>query len=1080
MHLRTLSIVIFWLVLLSQYSFAQNDSIIGVKLIDYYLINNDIDNADATLKKQINSFNANNLVDSLIAYPYYVGKVALAKTYKANAIEEAEQFVYNILDYNTNKSINYKMLISLADFYDEVSENKKSLDVTLKALDIASKIKDLKGDAIGKIRYNIGASYLSLGQIEEAKSYFKKALYDYKTYKNTDPRSLSDANNAVGATMWMSSKLDSAKFYYNQAIKSIDFAKKGDPYENLYLKNVIKSNVSLLEYSQGDFTNAIKTQTTVINDYEKVANNCLDENIVSKAKRYQARAISNLAVFYNESGNLVRANEILVYSLNKKKQMQNTASDIATTLIQIGQSQLSLQNYDKAITYLNDGLNTLEKISEDNTYWKAAAFHAIAEAYTAKKNKDSAKQYYKLAEESFIKALGNEYDKEFLGFLSNKALFLAKNNAPKKAAETALKAYNYILDNNDEDQFQLFKKILNLSEVYLITENTDKAKYWIKQGYNYLNKKAQKNKSQLLQFDKSKLILLNVKCNYQATDNKDVKFLEAEINKLDEALDLLEKRKETVFAPDDIDAILLDYRSITNFSKKLNLELYEITKNPNALKKLIELHESSIYQRIRTRLNMQNNLAFTNVPDTILKKEKKLKDAISNSLNDNNNFEAFVEANTKWDDFLALLKKDHAKYYDMRYATIEASLDNLKKNIPDNTTIVRYLYIENDLHALIIAKSEVNIFKLNSENIDKSIATLSNTFEFEKVSHTLYNLYQKLWQPFANKITTKKILIIPDGELFNLSFETLTTKHVNSYTSLAKNCLLSKHTIAYNYSLELLDVNKKVLEYTNDFVAFAPEFNSKMKTDYKITITDSLNIDESYLKLLPQPFTVDIAKEYSRLFKGKYFINENASKNVFTTEAKEHKIIHIGTHAESNNVSPELSRLIFAKNLNDELTTVDNYLYTYEIYNQNLASNLAILTACETGKPTFQPGEGMISLAHAFNYAGSESILTSLWKIDEQSSAKIIENFYSHLKTGLSKDEALQKAKLDYLSTAKGRTLSPQYWAGLVLIGDTNPIDLQPSNLWWIWSILVLMVILALFFFVNNKIATGRRLRKSK
>ena len=81
---------------------------------------------------------------------------------------------------------------------------------------------------------------------------------------------------------------------------------------------------------------------------------------------------------------------------------------------------------------------------------------------------------------------------------------------------------------------------------------------------------------------------------------------------------------------------------------------------------------------------------------------------------------------------------------------------------------------------------------------------------------------------------------------------------------------------------------------------------------------------------------------------------------MFTSEAKEHKIIHIGTHAESNNVSPELSRLIFAKNITDSTSTEDNSLYIYEIYNQNLSSNLAILTACETGKPAYQPGEGMI------------------------------------------------------------------------------------------------------------------------
>lgn len=215
------------------------------------------------------------------------------------------------------------------------------------------------------------------------------------------------------------------------------------------------------------------------------------------------------------------------------------------------------------------------------------------------------------------------------------------------------------------------------------------------------------------------------------------------------------------------------------------------------------------------------------------------------------------------------------------------------------------------------------------------------------------------------------------------------------------------------------------------------------------------------MQLLPQPFAKDLAIKYSELFDGDSFINENASKQIFTQKAKEHKIIHIGTHAESDNISPEFSRLIFAK----KETYDNNSLYTYEIYNQNLSSNLAILTACETGKPTFQPGEGMISLAHAFNYAGSESILTSLWNIDEQSSSEIIKLFYDYLSDGLAKDEALKQAKLRYLSTAKGRTLNPQYWAGLVLIGNADPVNIKTGNylLYLITSLCVIFLILLVF-----------------
>ena len=246
----------------------------------------------------------------------------------------------------------------------------------------------------------------------------------------------------------------------------------------------------------------------------------------------------------------------------------------------------------------------------------------------------------------------------------------------------------------------------------------------------------------------------------------------------------------------------------------------------------------------------------------------------------------------------------------------------------------------------------------------------------------------------------------------------------------------------------------------DNFIAFTPEFSDEMKNDYKVAVSDSISTDKKYLRLLPQPFSVDLAKQYNQIFDGDHFRNKQATKRLFMNQAGEHKIIHIGTHAESNNLSPELSRLIFAKPTENDSDVEDNSLYTYEIYNCNLTSNLAILTACETGKPGYQAGEGMISLAHAFTYAGSESILTSLWKIDEQSSAEIVGYFYDYLREGLSKDEALQKAKLQYIDNVNGRRLHPNYWAGLVLMGDTNSLEFGRDYSWGIIITIVSLVLL--------------------
>ena len=374
------------------------------------------------------------------------------------------------------------------------------------------------------------------------------------------------------------------------------------------------------------------------------------------------------------------------------------------------------------------------------------------------------------------------------------------------------------------------------------------------------------------------------------------------------------------------------------------------------------------------------------------------------------------------------------------------------------------------LYAYLVSEGNEKLFPLDYSEVETNIALLGeNQSDVNKTATILNDLYRKLWKPFEAEIETKNVVIVPDGALYNLSFETLSSTIVTSFKELAETSLLAKHIISYNYSLYLLDHEKKSKIYENSYIAFAPEFNDLMKENYRMAISDSISVDKGYLKLLQQPFNVSLAKTYGNSFKGNYFLNEKSTEQVFKTEASEHKIIHIGTHAESNNVSPELSRLIFAKDISNA-SEEDGSLYTYEIYNTSLNSNLAILTACETGKPSYQAGEGMISLAHAFNYAGSESILTSLWKIDERASAEIIELFYDNIKSGKPKDEALRLAKLDYIKTTDGRTLAPQFWAGLVLMGDTTPIDLSSNTNWLYWILAIgVLIFLGLFLKKRNR-----------
>jgi len=124
---------------------------------------------------------------------------------------------------------------------------------------------------------------------------------------------------------------------------------------------------------------------------------------------------------------------------------------------------------------------------------------------------------------------------------------------------------------------------------------------------------------------------------------------------------------------------------------------------------------------------------------------------------------------------------------------------------------------------------------------------------------------------------------------------------------------LANYTISYQYSLFLFERGKKAYSPDNPFVAFAPGFSDKIKQAYRSVSKDSMELDKNYLSLSPQPFSIGLAIKTQELLGGETFIDDRSTKNLFKANAGNHKIIHIGTHAESNNDYPEFSRLIFAK-----------------------------------------------------------------------------------------------------------------------------------------------------------------------
>lgn len=1015
----------------------------------------------------LNNIIKKQAADSLYHVPNYIGLIELLKhNDTTKATKKASAFISQLKKRTTNKRTLYKAHLKLSDFYVDLIDDKKAITAAKNALRIAKEIPDIKPKEIGLINYIIGGCYYALYDIEQASNYFKNASKAYEKSATVKKDVLADAYNGVAVSMWTLRQLDSAEIYFNKAIKATNESKL-ETYKLNYYTNAFKFNLALVLDDSGKINEAIKMKEAVIKNLQHIISNCPDDTLILKSKRLQASSYANLAAMYNDIGFYSKSYHLLKYAYQKKQQVFDANNPrLASNLNQIGLAEINLKEFKKSLNTLKKGLTMLRATNNPYLPLEADNLYLQAKAYAETKDTINAFKYFEESEAIYKKAYPNELSRDYIILLRNYAKFLAKHNRKNKALANAKQTYKYIQKQTETNDILRLNEIINLAEITYLNGDYQNALNWSEKGALLLNSQFKNANSAIdslkLDFNKPSLLLIKAKAQYQLNKNKTIPFLDTLATSLNKAQTILEQCKKAYYNQKDISDLLDEYASIASFNKQIQLDLYKLTKNKIYLNKLLELHESSIYNRIRSRLNFKTNTVVNTVPKLVLQRENELQKNIAQTLNLNRDISVYLNQEKQWQQFLDSLQQNHPKYFNLKYASITASIEN---SVPKNTTVIRYLFIESKLFALVISASEKTLIELSTTNLASEINQISNDFNIETTSTNLFNLYQKLWLPIKDKITTKNVTIIPDGMLFNLSFETLTPKKINSFSKLSTSSLLAKHCISYNYSFLLINNNDKVIDYKNDFIAFAPEFNDAMKTDYRLAIQDTTAVDKTYLTLLPQPFSVDLAKQYSNLFDGNYFINDKASKQIFTNEANEHKIIHIGTHAESNNISPEFSRLIFAKK--DESN--DNSLYTFEIYNQNFNSNLAILTACETGKPTYQAGEGMISLAHAFNYAGSESILTSLWKIDEKTSSEILKLFYNNIKNGLPKDEALQLAKLNFLKNNEGRLLTPCYWSGLILMGNTAPIALNSSKNLFIYSSIIVLITLILSVLIFNR-----------
>ena len=217
-----------------------------------------------------------------------------------------------------------------------------------------------------------------------------------------------------------------------------------------------------------------------------------------------------------------------------------------------------------------------------------------------------------------------------------------------------------------------------------------------------------------------------------------------------------------------------------------------------------------------------------------------------------------------------------------------------------------------------------------------------------------------------------------------------------------------------------------------EYVGLAPEFRAAPA-------------GSSRAGLLPLLFNQQEVEQAAAEMGGRAFRQEEASEAVVKA-LQDPVVLHLATHAIAEPAEPLLSRLYLAP---DSQAGEDGILYAHELYSMTLRSPLAVLSACETAAGPEEAGEGLNSLARAFQYAGCSQLLTTRWAADDPSTAQLIPRFFAEIRQGAASDEALLAARRHFLASSDKAHGHPYFWAHWMLIGDGQPLE-KGHSWWWL------------------------------
>ncbi len=850
--------------------------------------------------------------------------------------------------------------------------------------------------------------YLLLGDCALELSNFTQALNYYQKSQALLP------DNGPSSALLQAEVFNKLGNYYNEI--------KDSPQARKYLEQALalrKAELGATHLKVADVYNNLGNCWNEMGDFTRALEYHREALAIRKAQLTSphpmiAQSYNNIGMSLADQGSLDEALNAYQEAYEQySKYYQDMNQQIADVYINIGDVYSLKEQLVFFKNYQERALSIYKQTLDANHPTLAISYNNLANVYRRQGDFTTAKQYDQLALEIRKNNYGDTHPDvaESLNNMAWNAGFEGQWEAAKKCFDACFHALNF--DPSAEDKFD------EVNDPQILLTALEGMAY-VSSGTTASEPTTTQLQHSLQHLEQASSLIDFLRIRYDAINSK-LKLAERAYPIYDQAiqvaLGLYQLTKDTSYLP-----------QAWQFSEKnkglLLLEALKKTQAenfagvPTERIKAVKQMESRIGNLEKTRFLVQAN-----------------KDTIDQHVIDSINHQIF-ESKRQLAKRINLLKQDYPEYFNLRYQTATVPVKWIQEELlQTDQCLLEYFIGESQLFLFVICKDNFVVKAIDlpanfyqwiyvfQEAIRRYPKVKSDelTQIIEQYVRAAYLLQQMLIAPVQD-LLSPNLIIIPDGELGLLPFGALLLDEPENPQAFSTHpYLIRQHSVSYNYSATLL---KEMSERNHQFklkpyVGFAPLFS-----------------EVDGLKALKYNQEEILAIQHE--IGGQVYTGELATKAQFLAEQAAYRVIHLATHASANNQSGDYSWLAFSPS--SQPTSDESFLYVKDIYNTPTRAAMVILSACETGTGKMQRGEGITSIARSFSYAGAESLMATLWSVDDRATNQLVQLLFSHLQNGQSKDQALQAAKLNFIEANGHNKAHPYYWSSMINIGKTEAL----------------------------------------